>query len=135
LQLTVFYEQPFWVGVLERNDERGYSVSRVVFGSEPRDREVWEQLLMNLRELKFSAPLPDAPVSAPSTKNPKRLQREARAALDRPPLSTKAEDALRVALEQRKKASKKESRAQKESREERQFLLKQEKRKKKKKGH
>ena len=40
--LTVFFEGPFWVGVFERVEDGKLSVCRVVFGSEPRNYEVWE---------------------------------------------------------------------------------------------
>ena len=45
--LTVFFEGPFWVGVFERVEDGKLSVCRVVFGSEPRDYEVWELILKN----------------------------------------------------------------------------------------
>ena len=35
VRLTVFFEEPFWVGVFERRDGSGLSVSRVVFGADP----------------------------------------------------------------------------------------------------
>ena len=40
LTLTVFFDDPFWVGVFERADGGRLSVCRVVFGAEPRDAEV-----------------------------------------------------------------------------------------------
>ncbi|HET9957145.1 MAG TPA: YjdF family protein [Polyangiaceae bacterium] len=135
MQFSVFFENPFWVGVFERVDERGYSVSRVVFGSDPRDREVWELLLANLRQVRFSDPIPEPPKSMEVQKNPKRVQREAREALERAPLSTKAQDALRLALEQKKKVKKEQSKAAREAERDRLFTLKQEKRKEKKRGH
>ena len=41
-KLTVFFEDPFWVGIFERVESGKLSVCRVVFGSEPKDYEVWE---------------------------------------------------------------------------------------------
>lgn len=38
--LTVFFEEPFWVGVFERTTEGKLSVCRITFGAEPRDYEV-----------------------------------------------------------------------------------------------
>ena len=52
--LTVFFEGTFWVGVFERVEDGRLSVCRVVFGSEPRDCEVWEFVLKNYYGLKFS---------------------------------------------------------------------------------
>ena len=110
-------------------------MSRVVFGAEPRDREVWEHVLTGLRGLTFSEPQQEAPKAVEVTKNPKRMQREAREVLDRAPLSTKAEEAIRLALEQRKKVRKEVSKAERDSRAEQLYAMKQEKKKKKKKGH
>ncbi len=35
-KLTVFFEEPFWIGVFERISGDKLSVSRVVFGTEPK---------------------------------------------------------------------------------------------------
>ena len=40
IQLTVFFEDPFWVGVFERTISGRLSVSKVTFGAEPKDYEV-----------------------------------------------------------------------------------------------
>ena len=40
--LTVFFEDPFWVGVVERIDEGKYSVCKVTFGAEPTEAALWE---------------------------------------------------------------------------------------------
>ena len=36
-RLTVFFEEPFWVGVFERISEGKLSVCKVTFGAEPKD--------------------------------------------------------------------------------------------------
>ena len=36
-KLTVFFEDPFWVGVFERIDHGRLSVSKVTFGAEPKE--------------------------------------------------------------------------------------------------
>lgn len=38
-KLTVFFEEPFWVGVFERIENGKLSVSKVTFGAEPKDYE------------------------------------------------------------------------------------------------
>ena len=43
--LTVYFEDPFWVGVYEREEGETLTVSRMVFGAEPREGEVYELLL------------------------------------------------------------------------------------------
>ncbi|MBR1930649.1 MAG: YjdF family protein [Lachnospiraceae bacterium] len=53
-KLTVFFEDPFWVGAFERAIDGKLSVSKVVFGAEPKDYEVWDFVLNHYYELKFS---------------------------------------------------------------------------------
>lgn len=36
-KLTVFFEKPFWVGVFERIEDGKLSVTKVTFGTEPKD--------------------------------------------------------------------------------------------------
>ena len=55
--LTVFFENPFWVGVYERIDGDRYEVCKITFGAEPKDYEVWDFLLKNWSKLKFSPPI------------------------------------------------------------------------------
>ena len=52
--LTVFFEDPFWVGVFERLDEGKLSVCKVTFGAEPKDYEVWAFVLRRYDRLVFS---------------------------------------------------------------------------------
>mgnify|MGYP000122725238 CR=1 FL=1 len=75
-KLTVFFEDPFWIGVFERIERRKLSVCKVVFGPEPKDYEVWEYLLKNYSRLRFS-PSVETVVKKESV-NPKRLQRQIR---------------------------------------------------------
>ena len=74
-KLTVYFENPFWVGVFERIENGKLSVCKVTFGSEPKDYEVCEYVLKNYYQLKFS-PAVDVVVKKQAT-NPKRVQREA----------------------------------------------------------
>ena len=53
-RLTVFFEQPFWVGVFECISEGKLSVCKVTFGAEPKDYEVYDFVLRNYYRLKFS---------------------------------------------------------------------------------
>ena len=39
-QLTVYFEDPFWVGVLERIEDGALSVCKVTFGAEPKDLSI-----------------------------------------------------------------------------------------------
>ena len=73
-KLTVFFEEPFWVGVFERIENGKLSVSKVTFGAEPKDYEIYEFVLKNYNGLRFSPAIET--VIKEQTKNPKKLQRE-----------------------------------------------------------
>ena len=44
-RLTVYFDDPFWVGVFERVEDGKLSVCKVTFGAEPKDYEVLEFVL------------------------------------------------------------------------------------------
>ena len=43
VMLTVYFDDPFWVGVFERAEGGKLSAARITFGAEPKDHEVWER--------------------------------------------------------------------------------------------
>ena len=49
-KLTVYFEEPFWVGVFERIEDGKLSVAKVIFGAEPKDYEVQELSLIHISE-------------------------------------------------------------------------------------
>ena len=53
-KLTVFFEEPFWVGIFERIEDGKLSVAKVTFGAEPKDYEVQEYIQKCYFSLKFS---------------------------------------------------------------------------------
>ena len=52
--LLVFFEDPFWVGIVERREGGRLRAARVVFGAEPSDREVYAWVLESFDGLRFS---------------------------------------------------------------------------------
>lgn len=75
-KLSVFFENPFWVGIFERIENNRLTVCKVTFGAEPKDAEVYEFILKNYHKLKYS---PAVKIKMKDqAKNPKRLQREAK---------------------------------------------------------
>ncbi|MFQ8832716.1 MAG: YjdF family protein [Ruthenibacterium lactatiformans] len=88
---TVFFEDPFWVGVYEREEPGGLTACRVVFGAEPKDGEIYEWMLHNWAQLHFGPPLADA--RRPRAENPKRARRMARRSLAVQGVGTKASGA------------------------------------------
>ena len=51
-KLTVFFEDPFWVGVFERIENGRLSVAKVTFGAEPKDYEVQQALKLQQEQNK-----------------------------------------------------------------------------------
>ena len=44
---TVYFDDPFWVGIYERVYNNKLEVCKVTFGAEPKDYEVYQFLLQN----------------------------------------------------------------------------------------
>ena len=130
--LTVYFDDPFWVGVFERIEDGKLSVCKVTFGAEPKDYEVWDFVLKNYCELEFSPAVET--VARRTTDNPKRRLRNARKQLEHTGIGTKSQQALQMQLEQNKQERKIKSREQKQAEAERQFALRQQKKKEKHKG-
>ena len=133
ISLTVFFQEPFWIGVFERVENGRLSVCKVTFGAEPKDYEVHEYLLKHYCNLRFSSA-----VEAEERKkadNPKRRQREASKQIQNTGVSTKSQMALQMQREAMKTECKQISKAQREAEEQRRFELKQQKKKEKKRGH
>lgn len=106
---------------------------RVVFGSEPKDYEVYEFVLDNYYKLIFSKPIKAK--NNHNKINPKRLQRKISTEMKKKTIPTKAQEAISLQRELNKLARKKKSSKQKNYMKELKFQKKQEKKKQKKKGH
>jgi len=130
---TVLFQPPFWAGIAERWDEEGYSAARVVFGAEPTDAQLYEWIEREWHRLRFS---PAAEGERPVTerKNPKRAQREARAATQARGVSTRAQEALSRQREQEGLLRQTRSRQERQEEAERKFLLRQQKKREKRRG-
>ena len=133
-QLTIFFEDPFWVGVYERRCQGPLEVCKITFGAEPKDGEVYNFLLKNWDQLRFGPSIEaKAPPSAPS--NPKRMQRQIKKQLQSAGVGTKAQQALKLQQAQGKCARQRRTRAMRAAEKERQLALHQQKRREKHKGH
>ncbi len=133
-RFTVYFEDPFWVGIYEREEDGRYSVCKITFGAEPADCEVYEFLLKSWSRLTFS---PSIPGEMPPERrmNPKRMQRAIHTQTRQQGIGTKAQQALKLQQEQGKQARKAASKEQREQEEARRFALRQAKRKAKRNGH
>lgn len=133
-KLSVFFEEPFWVGLYEREYNGYYEVCKITFGAEPTDGQVYEWLLKNERNLVFSAP---TIVSGTEKRhhNPKRVQREIQNARKTMSVGTKAQQALKTMQEAYKCEKKSRSKEQKEIEKTEAFQLRVQKKKQKHRGH
>ena len=132
-KLTVYFEEPFWVGIFERIENGKLSVAKVTFGAEPKDYEVQEYVQKYYFSLKFS-PAVDTVVKD-IKRNPKRMQREAKKQMQEIGIGTKSQRALKLQQEQNKQERKVRSQEKKEAEKLRMFELKQQKKREKHKGH
>ena len=132
-KLTIYFEDPFWVGVFERTTNRKLSVTKVTFGVEPKDYDVLEFINRNYYHLQFSPAVET--VVKDTKKNPKRAQRDAKKQTLETGIGTKSQQALKLQQEQNKQERKVRSREQRDAESQRLFELKQMKKKEKHRGH
>lgn len=132
-KLTVYFDEPFWVGVFEKLDGKRLSVCRVVFGAEPTDAQIYAFILRYFNQLRFSPPVKTE--IKQRADNPKRRQKNARKQLEKSGVGTKSQQAIQKQYEENKLERKQRSREQREAEKQRFFELKQQKRKEKHRGH
>jgi Protein of unknown function (DUF2992). len=134
IKLTVYFQDPFWVGVFEKFEGDKLSVARVVFGSEPKDYEIYEYILRNYNVLKFSISL-QVEKEIVKLINPKRLQRKLKKEIQDKGVGTKAQEVMKLQYETQKEERRHRRKEYRKEIEEEKFIKKQEKKKQKKKGH
>jgi hypothetical protein len=133
-KLTIYFDDPFWVAVLERDDETGYQVARVVLGGEPSDAEAYQFFLENYGRIEFKA-LHESERPQKARVNFKRAQREARKSMQVEGVGTRAQEAMKAELAQHKQERREVNRQAREQEERERFLQRQEKKKEKHRGH
>lgn len=130
--LHVFFENPFWVGIYECNEHGRMRTSRMIYGKEPSDQEVYASLpQLSLRTL---SPPVTTKIKA-QRKNPKRVQREVHKQLHSTYTGTKSQQALQLLREEQKKERFRKSKEIQKEEKIRKFEQKQQKKKEKHKGH
>lgn len=132
-KLTIYFEDPFWVGIFERIENRKLSVAKVTFGTEPKDYETLEFINRNYYHLQFSPAVET--VIKDTKKNPKRAQRDAKKQTLETGIGTKSQQALKLQQEQNKQERKVRSREHREAESQRIFELKKIKKREKHRGH
>lgn len=133
-KLTVFFNDPFWIGVFEIVENGKTKVCRVVFGKEPKDYDIYEFILKRYDKLKFSRSV-QIDKKTEIRVNPKRMQRKIQKSLQKNSIGTKAQQAIKLDYESKKVERKILSRERREEQEELKLEKKHEKKKQKKRGH
>jgi len=134
---TVFFEGPFWVGVLESYEDGVLTVARHVFGPEPSNPELVEFMLYRFDSVRRSAaPAPAGGSGRPEPRRPgpRGTGRKAVREMGRT-VSTKSQAALAAARSELKLERRVSSRDRKEAEADRRYELKAEKRRRKRAGH
>ena len=133
VKLTVYFEDPFWIGIFERSIDEKLSVCKVIFGAEPKDNEVLELVLNRYSKLKYSPEIQYEKVFKEKV-NPKRVQRDVKKQLNNKGVGTKSQQALKLQQEKNKTIRKIKTKQQKELEKEKMYSLKQQKKREKHKG-
>lgn len=131
--LIDFFEHPFWVGVFQRTFDAEISTSKVIFGSEPMDNEIYAQVLSKFNCLEFSPSIKDEKEQLLKI-NPKRMHRQISKQMQQKGNSTKSQLALSLQMEQRKKISSRLKKERKEQQEQYKFELRMQNKKAKHRG-
>ena len=132
IKLTVYFADPFWVGVIERIAGGHLSAAKITFGAEPKDYEIAGFIQRHFYELRFSQSVPTERREA--KKNSKTAQRDAKRQMQQVGIGTKSQQALKLQHEAKRLEGRKKNREEKQAKAERLFLLKQQKRKEKHRG-
>jgi hypothetical protein len=131
--LTVFFDGQFWIGIFGRTEGGTLSVSRVVFGAEPKEQQVQEFVLRHYLKLRFSPPVEGVKIQTIAS-NPKRRQRQIARSAEKG-IGTKSQQAMKLAQEAGKLARKVRTREQREAEEQRKRELHAERKKARHRGH
>ena len=132
LILTVFFEDPFWVGVFERYEGGQLSVCKVTFGAEPSGQQIYDLILHRNRHLCFGPEL--AAELRAEARSLKRRQRQAARLLAQNGTGTRAQQALAAQREQNRQERGQAARQRRAEEQQRRFEQKQQKKKQKHKG-
>lgn len=132
-KLTVYFAEPFWVGMFERICDEKLSVAKVTFGTEPKDYDIQAFVLKHYNDLQFSPTVET--VVKKEKKNPKRVLRDVKKQLQNNGIGTKSQQALKLQHDLKKEEHKFNSKHKNQMKVEQRFKLKQQKKKEKHRGH
>ena len=124
ITLTVFYEEPYWVGLVERTTDSLVEIGKATFGAEPSNAELTDFVLRKLDTVRLHA-----------MSGALRLPRLAKPGKDQSSRTQRSLDIYKGELTQRARERKAASRKQAQEEQAEKYVLMREKKKKKKQGH
>jgi hypothetical protein len=136
MRLTILFDHPYWIGLLEDERDGCLYAARHIFGSEPSDQQVYEFVLREASEM-FRRMTSGVPLMF-SDNHPvgyKRMMREARRATEERGLSTQAQAAIKQQIEANKQVRQQISRAERSAERQRKREIAVQKAKAKHRGH
>lgn len=135
ISVIVLFEEPFWIGIIEKTSIKGYVAAKVTFGpSEPTNNVIYDFLLNKADSLKFSAPK-CVDRQNRVIKNPKRLIRAAQKQLQNTKIISKAHNAIKAMQELSATQNKLQTKQQAKVIQEKKYTIKKAKKKQKHRGH
>lgn len=136
MSLTIYYDGQFWVGVIEVSEDGKLKAYRYVFGTEPKDIEVLHFIYFKLTTIISNSSQNGVCEKRKSAKkvNPKRLQRQVAQEMKNTGISSKAQEALKQELEEKKLKKKITSKQAREEMKQQKYLNRKKKAKEKHRG-
>ncbi|MFM2312888.1 MAG: hypothetical protein RLZZ04_2164 [Cyanobacteriota bacterium] len=105
MKLSIFYESPFWIGLIEEERDGLLYATRHIFGSEPSAEDVYEFI----KSFEYTNLIDRMTVGLPVDQakkrciNPKRLQRQIRREKEQVGISNQSREVMRLQQEKNKK--------------------------------
>ena len=136
MKLSILFESPFWIALLEEERDGLLYAARHVFGSEPSSKNVYEFILSGEYRILVEGMTVGLLVERSRQRriNPKRLQRQIRQEKERSGISNQSREVMRLQQEQNKKERASISKEERETKRNYQRELAKNKRKQKHRG-
>lgn len=130
--VRVFFEDPFWIGLVEVLEDQQWMTARIVYGSQPGNAEVLEILRKNYDHLMFSPTLEQKQHHKPM--GFKRMQRQAQQEMKAIGIATKSQQALKLLQEETRGLRKARQKEHKQLKKQMQYEQRKQKSKKRHRG-
>jgi len=130
---TVFFEDPFWVGIVEENYNGINYMGKHIFGAEPSNSELLQFYIYEFDKIK-KVKISETNIETRKMGFKKSLNKSKKAQ-DKIGVGTKSQNLFKMAFEEGMETKKKERKIEELTNKEEKYKKKQEKKLEKKKGH